>query len=68
MGIFDRAKDTAATKRDPGDEGHGGLDRSGLDRSAAEQGGRPAEAEVARESAGTERDDAEGQEPSQPAG
>ena len=70
MGIFDRAKDTATTKRDPNGLDHngldqGGLDQGGLDQSGPEQGDQPAEAEVTFESDATESV-ADGQEPSQP--
>jgi len=54
LGIFDRAKDTATTKRDPGDGDHGDLEHSG-----PEQGGRPVETEVTSRAAGTEGSDAE---------
>ena len=56
MGIFDRAKDTATTKRDPGDDD--------LEHSGPELGSRPTEAEVASQTPGTEGNDAEDQESS----
>jgi hypothetical protein len=59
MGIFDRAKDTATTKRDPGDGDHVDLEHSG-----PEQGGRPVETEVTSRAAGTEGNEAEDQESS----